>query len=153
MHIGHVTHAAGISSTGSAELDRRLPLGERYEIHRSAVTAVAAARAAVGRVIAAGTTAVRALEACAADHAGELVLGRGQAALVLGPTFERRVVDGVFTGMHAPGTSHFGLLVAFAPRALLERADAHAEQVGYLGHELGDSCLIAPERLYGRGGR
>lgn len=143
VHLGHVTHAAGLSSTGSASLDARFPLAERYAIHDSAVRAVHAARRDGGRVIAAGTTVTRALEASALEH-GDAIAGEGSATLRLGPGHRLRVVDGIITGMHAPGTSHFELLEAFAPRALLERADAHANAEGYLGHELGDSCLLLP---------
>jgi S-adenosylmethionine:tRNA ribosyltransferase-isomerase len=52
------------------------------------------------------------------------------------------VVDGLFTGLHEPTASHFALLQAFAPRAQLEAAYAHAERGGYLGHEFGDTNLI-----------
>jgi S-adenosylmethionine:tRNA ribosyltransferase-isomerase len=61
---------------------------------------------------------------------------------VIGPGFVPRVVSGLLTGMHPVGTSHFALMTAFAPRALLERALTHAERSGYLEHELGDSCLV-----------
>jgi S-adenosylmethionine:tRNA ribosyltransferase-isomerase len=57
------------------------------------------------------------------------------------------VVDGVLTGVHQPGESHFDLLQAFAPEPLLRRALAHAEHEGYLAHEFGDSCLILPGSL------
>lgn len=53
-----------------------------------------------------------------------------------------RSMDGLLTGLHEPGTSHFELLQAFAPRGLLRAAHAHAEAAGYLAHEFGDSCLI-----------
>jgi S-adenosylmethionine:tRNA ribosyltransferase-isomerase len=68
------------------------------------------------------------------------------ATLVLGPGFRPHVVDGLLTGMHPEGTSHFALMQAFAPRPLLERALAHASRAGYLEHELGDSCLVLPLR-------
>jgi S-adenosylmethionine:tRNA ribosyltransferase-isomerase len=51
-------------------------------------------------------------------------------------------VDGLLTGIHEPGTSHFELLAAFAPRALLDAALGHAAAEGYLGHEFGDSMLV-----------
>jgi S-adenosylmethionine:tRNA ribosyltransferase-isomerase len=60
------------------------------------------------------------------------------------------VVDGLLTGLHQPGTSHFDLLEAFAPRALLLRALEHAAKTGYLQHELGDSCLILAGSLLQR---
>ena len=142
IELAAVTHAAGISSTGSEALDRRLPLPERFAIEAATVDAVARAKRRGARVIAAGTTVVRALEASAAEHDGAPRAGEGVATLVLGPGFRPRVVDGLLTGMHPPGTSHFALLTAFAPRALLEAALEHASATGYLEHELGDSCLV-----------
>jgi S-adenosylmethionine:tRNA ribosyltransferase-isomerase len=52
------------------------------------------------------------------------------------------VVDGLLTGVHEPGSSHFDLLRAFAPLPLLEEALRHADQAGYLGHEFGDTMLV-----------
>ncbi|HEX4335712.1 MAG TPA: S-adenosylmethionine:tRNA ribosyltransferase-isomerase [Polyangiaceae bacterium] len=141
-----VTHAAGISSTGDDALDRRLPFPERYSIPEVAVRAIETARARGGRVVAVGTTVTRALESAALVH-GALAPGDGEATLVLGPGYRPRIVDGLFTGMHARGTSHFALLEAFAPAALLTDAIAHAESAGYLEHEFGDSCLVLPHAL------
>jgi S-adenosylmethionine:tRNA ribosyltransferase-isomerase len=147
--IATVTHAAGLSSTGSASLDARLPVPERYEIPAVTCDAITDSKRRGGRVIAAGTTVVRALEARALEQPaddGPLVLqpGAGEAKLLLGPGFRPRIVDGLLTGMHPPGTSHFALLQAFAPRSVLERALSHAEHAGYLEHEFGDSCLLLP---------
>ncbi len=135
--VSYVTHAAGISSTGSVTLDARLPLPERYEVPREATAALDWSERAGGRVIAVGTSVVRALEA----HARE---GRtsGETELRLERDYQRRVTDGLLTGLHEAGTSHFELLEAFAPSALLERAVSHAARTGYLQHEFGDSCLI-----------
>lgn len=143
VRLASVTHAAGISSTGSSTLDQRLPVAERYFIPESTVAQVAAARARGGRVVAIGTTVVRALESCAAEH-GRLEPGEGEARLILGPGFRPRVTTGLLTGMHARETSHFALLEAFAPRKLLDQALEHAEREGYLEHEFGDSCLVLP---------
>jgi len=145
--LATLTHGAGLSNTGDPAIDAALPLPERYEIPRATVDAVAAARAGGGRVIAVGTTVVRALEGSAADHGGELVAGAGVTAFKLGPGTRRRVVDGVLTGMHEPSSSHFQLLLAFADDALLRRAHSHALSHGYLWHEFGDSCLVLPPRL------
>ncbi|WP_394837864.1 S-adenosylmethionine:tRNA ribosyltransferase-isomerase [Pendulispora rubella] len=141
--LASLTHAAGLSSTGDAALDARLPLAERYEIPAETVRAVAKTRREGGRVVAVGTTVVRALEGCAIVHDG-LVPGAGETNLRIGPGFRPRVTDGLLTGVHDPAASHFSLLQAFAPQALLERAYAHAEREGYLGHEFGDSSLILP---------
>jgi S-adenosylmethionine:tRNA ribosyltransferase-isomerase len=140
--IGRVTHAAGLSSTGDGELDGRLPLAERYEVTADTVRAIESARERGGRVVAVGTTAARALEGAAANDEGRLVARQGMTELLLGPHARRNVVDGIVTGVHDPGTSHFALLEAFAPRALLKRALAFAEAHGYRGHEFGDAILI-----------
>jgi S-adenosylmethionine:tRNA ribosyltransferase-isomerase len=93
-------------------------------------------------VIAVGTSVTRALESSALS--GALA---GVANLLLGPGYAPRLVRGLLSGMHEPGTSHFNLLEAFAPRALLEAAFAHADRAGYLEHEFGDACLILPGAL------
>jgi S-adenosylmethionine:tRNA ribosyltransferase-isomerase len=136
--VAAVTHACGLSATGDEAIDHALPLPERYDIPAATVDAVARAR----RVIAVGTSVVRALEGCTRDR-GQLTAGEGETDLVVGPQFRPRLVKGLLTGLHDPSASHFQLLQAFAPLPLLERAYAHAEQAGYLGHEFGDSCLIA----------
>ena len=93
-----------------------------------------------GRVIAVGTTVVRALEAAASG--GELRAGAGVATLRLDASHAPKLVDGLVSGLHAPGESHFELLSAFAPRHRLEGALALAAAQGMSGHELGDACLV-----------
>jgi S-adenosylmethionine:tRNA ribosyltransferase-isomerase len=139
--IARLTHAAGISSTGEAALDSLLPMNERYEIPIETVVAIEKTRREGGRVIAIGTTVARALEGCAIAHDGTLVAGRGTTDLVLGPDHRPRIVDALLTGMHEPTESHYRLLLAFAPPALVEAAHAHASREGYLTHEFGDSSL------------
>ena len=70
--------------------------------------------------------------------------GVGVTDLRIGPGFAPAIADGILTGMHEPWASHFSLLEAFAPRAVLDEAHAHAEARGYLAHEFGDSMLIVP---------
>lgn len=135
--IARVSHAAGLSSTGRADLDRRFPLDERYSVPAETVRAIARTR---GRVVAVGTTVVRALESAA--ESGTLRAGSGVATLRLDASSTPRVVHAVMSGMHEPGTSHFELLSAFAPAKLLARASEHAAARGYLAHEFGDSCLV-----------
>jgi S-adenosylmethionine:tRNA ribosyltransferase-isomerase len=142
VRVAAVTHAAGLSSTGDAALDARLPLPERYEVPSATVAAIAEAREAGGRVIALGTSATRALEGDAALHGGALVAERGTTDLRLGPGTRRAVVDGIVTGVHDVATSHFALLQSFAPRELLERGVALAEARGYRGHEFGDAFAV-----------
>jgi S-adenosylmethionine:tRNA ribosyltransferase-isomerase len=142
VELAWLTHAAGLSATGDPALDAALPLPERYHIPRATAAAVHRARADGRRVIAVGTTVVRALEGAA--RAGQWAGGNGTTDLVLGPDSELRAVDGILTGIHAPGESHFRLLGAFAPAALLDAASRHARARGYVPHELGDLCLVLP---------
>jgi S-adenosylmethionine:tRNA ribosyltransferase-isomerase len=140
--VASLTHAAGLSSTGDDALDRALPWPERYEIPRRTVEAVGATRARGGRVIAIGTTVVRALEAAASS--GELRPGSGIATLRLDAAYRPRIVAGLVSGLHVPGESHFELLSAFAPVERLRGAIALAARHGLSSHELGDACLIVP---------
>jgi S-adenosylmethionine:tRNA ribosyltransferase-isomerase len=134
--IEALTHAAGLSSTGDDELDRALPWPERYQIPRRTADAIAATRTGGGRVIAIGTTVVRALEASGGEA------GSGVATLRLDARYRPQIVDGLVSGLHVPGESHFELLAAFAPVPRLRRAIELAAAAGLSGHELGDSCLI-----------
>jgi S-adenosylmethionine:tRNA ribosyltransferase-isomerase len=138
--IASLTHAAGVSSTGDPELDAQLPFRERYEIPEETIQAISTAKANRGRVIAVGTSVVRALESSAL--VGSPVAGLGETDLLIEPSFNLQVVNGLLTGMHEPTESHFKLLEAFTPRRLLDIALLHAEAHNYLTHEFGDSCLI-----------
>ncbi len=141
--IASVTHAAGLSSTGDPEIDRRLPLPERFEVSQATADAALLARARGGRVVAVGTSVVRALEAAAGRGNGAV---SGTTDLRLSPASRRAVVDALLTGSHEADTSHFELLGAFAGAAVLERALAAAEAEGLLGHEFGDAWLVWGER-------
>ncbi len=136
-----LTHAAGLSSTGDAALDARLPLPEAYRIAASTAAAIQRARARGGRIVAVGTTVTRALEHAAALH-GRVVAGEGVADQRLGPQTPPRVVDAILSGTHEPGGSHYDLLGAFADADVLAQADAELEARGYRTHEFGDSVLI-----------
>jgi S-adenosylmethionine:tRNA ribosyltransferase-isomerase len=142
VHLASVTHAAGLSATGDVALDAALPLAERFEIPAKTVRAVARAREAEGRVVAVGTSVVRALEGAAALNQGILRACAGETDLILGPGYRRCVADGLLTGVHEKSTSHYSLLRAFAADTVLARASALAEERGYLSHEFGDSWLI-----------
>jgi S-adenosylmethionine:tRNA ribosyltransferase-isomerase len=139
-----LTHAAGLSSTGEAALDARLPLPEAYEIPEETAAAVSSTRASGGSVVAAGTTVVRALESAWVD--GAVRPGAGVANLRLDSAHVLRAVDAILTGMHEPGSSHFALLTAFATAPVLEAAHRVAEEAGYRAHEFGDSMLVRAAR-------
>lgn len=136
-----ITHAAGISSTGDDKLDQLLPFDEPYRIPTATARAVEIARERGGRVIAVGTTVVRALEAAATDD-GHLRAGDGVAKGRIGPATRLRVVDAILSGTHEHGTSHYELLRAFLEDSTLQRATEELSQHGYRTHEFGDSVLI-----------
>jgi S-adenosylmethionine:tRNA ribosyltransferase-isomerase len=142
--VATVTHAAGLSSTGDPALDAALPLPELSLVPPETVAAIERTRGRGGRVVAVGTTVVRALEG--AFRGGCLRAGAAMTDLRIGPGFAPRVVSGLLTGLHEPGESHFELLQAFAPRGLLEAALAHAARSGYRAHEFGDTSLVLPTR-------
>jgi len=148
-----LTHAAGLSSTGDAALDARLPLPEPYTLPPETVRAIHAAWARGGRIVAVGTTVVRALEhAASRAPRGGLPPGPGLATQKIGPHTALQVVDVLLSGTHEAGTSHHELLRAFADGDTLRRADAALEAGGYRTHEFGDSvwlerrAAVAPAR-------
>jgi S-adenosylmethionine:tRNA ribosyltransferase-isomerase len=141
IHFATLTHAAGISSTGDPLLDLRLPFDEPYRIPKSTALAISQAKAAKRKIIAIGTSVVRALES-AADRDGGVRDGSGMARGRIGEGIDLRVVDAIVTGVHHPGESHFELLRAFAEDSLLQRMVRALAAHGYRGHEFGDSLLI-----------
>ncbi len=136
-----LTLAAGISSTGDAALDTRLPFDEPYRIHEATVRAIQRTKSRGGRVIAIGTTVVRALESAVASGR-RLRAGDGLATLRLGAGTRLHIVDAILSGTHAPRTSHYEMLRAFADDARLQGMSAELERCGYRTHEFGDSVLL-----------
>ena len=104
---------------------------------------VNAARAAGGRVVAIGTTAVRALET-AADNRGVVRPAEGWTDLVITPERGVRAVDGLLTGLHEPAASHLLMLRAVSGDRLLDRVYAEELRGGYRWHEFGDVNLLLP---------
>jgi S-adenosylmethionine:tRNA ribosyltransferase-isomerase len=141
-----VTHAAGISSTGDAELDQQLPLDEPYYIPASTARLIEACRDRGGRVIAVGTTVVRALEHATRAN-GSIRPGAGTATQRIGPASPLRCVDAIVSGTHEPGTSHYELLCAFQDGEVLRRMEHEANAYGYRTHEFGDSVFLARSRM------
>jgi S-adenosylmethionine:tRNA ribosyltransferase-isomerase len=130
--------------TGVSSLERgEAPYPERYAVPEETARLVNAVRWWGGRVIAVGTTAVRALETVADEH-GSVAAGEGWTRLVISPGRGLRAVDGLITGWHEPEASHLQMLEAVAGPELLERSYEAALREGYLWHEFGDSHLILP---------
>jgi S-adenosylmethionine:tRNA ribosyltransferase-isomerase len=119
------------------------PYPERYRVPVTTARRVNEARAAGGRVIAVGTTVVRALETVA-DPDGVVHPGEGWTELVVTPARGAQAVDGLITGWHDPRASHLQLLEAVAGRELLDRSYDAARAAGYRWHEFGDSHLLLP---------
>jgi S-adenosylmethionine:tRNA ribosyltransferase-isomerase len=131
--------------TGVASLEAdELPYPERVRVPPSTARRVNATRCAGGRVIAVGTTVVRALESAFDDSSESLVPLDGWTDLVVSPERGVRAVDGMLTGWHEPEASHLMMLEAVAGRRLLELSYAASLSERYLWHEFGDVQLILP---------
>ncbi len=130
---------AGVSSPERDEP----PFPERFRVPAETARLVGAVRSWGGRVIAVGTTVVRALESVALPG-GAVRAGEGWTSLVVTPERGLRVVDGLITGWHEPESSHLLMLEAAAGRELLQRAYDEAAARGLAGHEFGDALLILP---------
>jgi S-adenosylmethionine:tRNA ribosyltransferase-isomerase len=134
-----VTLHTGVSSPEHGEP----PFPERFRVPPATARLVNAVRGWNGRVIAVGTTVVRALETVAAAN-GTVSQGRGWTSVVVTPERGLRAVDGLLTGWHERESSHLALLEAAAGGELLERSYRAALEHGYLWHEFGDLHLILP---------
>ncbi len=119
------------------------PYPERFAVSAPTARIVNQAKASGSRVIAVGTTAVRALES-AADLDGTVHAVDGWTEVIITPERGVRAVDGLLTGFHEPRASHLDMLAAIAPPALLDRCYAEAVAAGYLWHEFGDVNLLLP---------
>jgi S-adenosylmethionine:tRNA ribosyltransferase-isomerase len=130
--------------TGVASLeDGEDPYPEPFEVPAQTARLVNFVRATGGRVIAAGTTVVRALET-AAGADGVVSAASGWTSHVVTPETGVRAVDGLLTGLHEPRSSHLRMLAAFAGPGLLSRCYDQALAEGYRWHEFGDVHLLLP---------
>lgn len=147
QHIGvaSITHAAGISSTGDPALDGHLPFDEAYRIPARTARRIQEARAKGGRIIAVGTTVVRALEHASRSD-GTVREGDGIATQRIGARTRLKVVDALVSGTHERGTSHHDLLRAFVASDVLAAGDAQLDAHAYRTHEFGDSILVEAAR-------
>jgi S-adenosylmethionine:tRNA ribosyltransferase-isomerase len=136
-----LSHAAGLSSTGDAALDQRLPFDEYYRIPEACASAIEAAKLRSGRVIAIGTSVVRTLESTV-NPDRTVRAGEGRASGRIARGARLRVVDAILTGVHQPGESHYELLRAFADDKVLDRVHAAVSERDYRVHEFGDWALI-----------
>ena len=130
--------------TGVASLEAdELPYPERVMVHASTADRVNEAHRGGHRVIAVGTTVVRALETSVGDD-GKAHPYDGWTDLVITPERGVRIVDGMLTGWHEPASSHLMMLEAIAGHELMRDSYEAALGGGYLWHEFGDVHLILP---------
>ncbi|MDR3576975.1 MAG: S-adenosylmethionine:tRNA ribosyltransferase-isomerase [Anaerolineaceae bacterium] len=142
--LATITLHTSLSSTRDDELDATHPVyAEQFRVPEQTALMINAAHALGqnGRVIAVGTTVVRALET-AAQPDGSLLPTSGWTHLHISPGYQLRIVDALLTGLHEPRSSHLDLLSALVEPDRLQMAYHEAIQQGYLWHEFGDVNLI-----------
>jgi S-adenosylmethionine:tRNA ribosyltransferase-isomerase len=162
VEIAPLVLHTGVSSLETHEP----PYEEFYRVSANTAARVTAARRGGRRIVAVGTTVVRALETVT-DERGTTSAGEGWTSVVITAERPVRSVNGLITGLHEPRASHLALLQEVAVAALagtrrshdapfdpvaagrqhLERAYAEARRVGYLWHEFGDAHLIVGEHV------
>ena len=136
LHVGAGTfQPVRVDDLGEHRMHR-----ERYVIPQETVDAIAATRAAGGRVIAVGTTSMRALEAAAQD--GPLEAGSGETEIFILPGFRFQVVDALITNFHLPKSTLMMLVSAFAGMESIRRAYAHAIAQRYRFFSYGDAMFL-----------
>ncbi|MFJ7766859.1 S-adenosylmethionine:tRNA ribosyltransferase-isomerase [Streptomyces sp. NPDC097107] len=139
VQFAPVTLHTGVASAESHEP----PYAERFSVPEASARLINTAGAGDGRVVAVGTTAVRAVES-AAGADGVVRARAGWTDLVVTPERGVRVVDGLLTGLHEPEASHLLMLEAVAGRAAIDRGYEAAVLGRYLWHEFGDVHLLLP---------
>jgi S-adenosylmethionine:tRNA ribosyltransferase-isomerase len=140
VQFAPITLHTGVASAEAHEP----PYPERFSVPETTAWLVNTARVGGGRIVAVGTTAVRALESAAGPD-GVVHAASGLTDLVITPRRGVRAVDGLLTGLHEPEASHLLMLEAIAGREALGRSYGEALRHLYLWHEFGDSHLILPD--------
>ncbi len=149
VELASITLHTGVSSleVETETVAEQTLYPEPFEVPAETVEAVRKAKAAGKRVIAVGTTVVRALES--AWDGVNLRPARGFTRLYLHPGRAVNVTDGLLTGFHDPKTSHLAMLFALAGQNLVRSAYDEAVRARLLWHEFGDSHLILPKSIGG----
>jgi S-adenosylmethionine:tRNA ribosyltransferase-isomerase len=115
---------------------------EYFEVSADAVRSLADARSRGGRIVAVGTTVVRALESACDANGGRLLAASGWTRKYVLPPYEFRAVDALLTNFHLPRTTLLLLVAAFAGKELTLRSYRHAVDAGYRFYSYGDAMLI-----------
>ena len=147
IEIASILLHTGVSSleVGSEELEDQVMYPEPFEVSPATAMAVNSAKNDGRRVIAVGTTVVRALETVWDGEQAKPA--SGFTKLYIHPNRGVNIVDGLVTGFHDPMASHLAMLYALADEEMVRSAYSEAVRSGYLWHEFGDSNLILPHRF------
>ena len=143
VQIAHVTLHVGAGTfqpVRAEHIHEHVMHSECYEVSQPALEAIALARSTGGRVIAVGTTSLRALESAAAD--GELKVGSGETQIFITPGYRFRVVDMLLTNFHLPKSTLLMLVCAFGGMEQMLVAYRHAVEKEYRFFSYGDAMLI-----------
>lgn len=140
LHVG----AGTFQPVREHVLSRHRMHSERYSIPEATVAAIARTRSRGGRVVAVGTTSLRALEAAAGTDA-DLKVRLGETALFITPGYRFRVVDVLLTNFHLPRSTLLMLVSAFGGMDAIRAAYRHAVAAGYRFFSYGDAMLLYPE--------
>lgn len=140
VQVANILHGAGISSTGSTELDQLLPLTEWYDIPEATAIKFHHAKQNHQKIIAMGTTVLRALES--SWDGKQLRQGQGLTNLKITPDYKIQTANALVTGMHEVGTSHMNILDSICPIDHIRAGYIEAEQLGYRSHEFGDIAYL-----------
>jgi S-adenosylmethionine:tRNA ribosyltransferase-isomerase len=142
LHVG----AGTFQPVRVEELANHVMHAERVQVPEATCAAIARARAGGGRVVAVGTTVVRALESAAAANGGNLASWRGETRLFITPGFEFRVSDLLLTNFHLPESTLLMLVCAFAGSGAVLAAYQHAVRQRYRFFSYGDAMLLSRAR-------
>ncbi|HEY9403219.1 MAG TPA: tRNA preQ1(34) S-adenosylmethionine ribosyltransferase-isomerase QueA [Pyrinomonadaceae bacterium] len=138
LHVGYGTFAP----VRASDLSEHAVAAEHYEITPEAAATLDEARARGARIIAVGTTTVRALESAADERTGRLSHGARSTDLTITPGYKFKLVDALITNFHLPRSSLLVLVASFAGRELTLAAYRHAVAARYRFYSYGDCMLI-----------
>lgn len=138
LHVG----AGTFQPVRTERVDEHVMHAERLTVPQAVADAVAATRAAGGRVVAVGTTSVRSLEAAAAAHGGALRAWEGETDLFIRPGYRFQVVDAMLTNFHLPESTLLMLVCAFGGTEAVLAAYRHAVAQRYRFFSYGDAMLV-----------
>ena len=139
LHVG----AGTFLPVKAEDTDEHRMHAEWGEVAPATAAALNAARAGGGRIVAAGTTALRLLESAASPD-GRIEPFRDETAIFIAPGYRFRAVDVLLTNFHLPRSTLFMLASAFSGLQTMRRAYAHALRAGYRFYSYGDACLLFP---------